>query len=96
MKNENQLTAKRKSELTEFCKRVELKFKNIELLEQAFHHRSLTNEKKNIKNNYGMNILLLSPTLMPPVKSKSLKLPKLPLTIIKWFGTQVGMSHKAM
>lgn len=57
MKNENQLTAKRKSELTEFCKRVELKFKNLELLEQAFHHRSLTNEKRNIKNNERLEFL---------------------------------------
>ena len=52
-----ELTKERKHELYDFCNRVELKFKNIELLDQAFHHRSLTNEKKGVKNNERLEFL---------------------------------------
>lgn len=56
MKKEELLTDKRKTQLLHFCKSVDIKFKNIELLEQAFHHRSLTNEKK-VKNNERLEFL---------------------------------------
>lgn len=51
------ITSQRKNDLISFCKKVNIKFKNIELLEQAFHHRSLTNEVKNIKNNERLEFL---------------------------------------
>lgn len=38
------LTSERKKQLLEFCKPLKLKFKNLELLELAFHHRSYSNE----------------------------------------------------
>jgi len=60
MKNDNkekQLDSKRKNDLQSFCKKVDIKFKDINLLEQAFHHRSLTNEKRNIKNNERLEFL---------------------------------------
>ena len=47
----------RKEALNTFCKKVKIRFKNLELLDQAFHHRSITNEKKHIKNNERLEFL---------------------------------------
>ena len=47
----------RKKDLMAFCKRVEIKFQNLELLEQAFHHRSSVNEGKAAKNNERLEFL---------------------------------------
>ena len=47
----------RKEALNAFCKKVKIRFKNLELLDQAFHHRSITNEKKHIKNNERLEFL---------------------------------------
>ena len=47
----------RKQDLTDFCKRVNIHFKNIELLDQAFYHRSVTNEKKHVLNNECLEFL---------------------------------------
>ena len=57
MSKEYQLTSERKSSLIKFCKKVDIKFKNINLLEQAFHHRSITNEFKHISNNERLEFL---------------------------------------
>ena len=51
------LSKERVKELNAFCKRVNIKFKNIQLLEQAFHHRSITNEFKKEKNNERLEFL---------------------------------------
>jgi len=51
------ITNERKSQLIAFCKNVNIKFKNIEVLEQAFHHRSISNELKNSKNNERLEFL---------------------------------------
>ncbi len=51
------LTKERKHQLSEFCDRVGIKFKNLEDLDQAFHHRSLTNEKQGVKNNERLEFL---------------------------------------
>ena len=56
MKKDGLLTDRRKNQLLQFCKSVDIKFKNIELLEQAFHHRSITNEKK-VQNNERLEFL---------------------------------------
>lgn len=48
---------KRKDDLINFCKKLDIKFTDYELLDQAFHHRSLTNEKKNIQNNERLEFL---------------------------------------
>lgn len=47
----------RKKALIDFCKKVNIKFKDLELLNQAFIHRSLTNEKKNVFNNERLEFL---------------------------------------
>ena len=47
----------RKKDLMAFCKRVDIKFQNLELLEQAFHHRSSVNEGKAAKNNERLEFL---------------------------------------
>ena len=47
----------RKKDLMVFCKRVDIKFQNLELLEQAFHHRSSVNEGKAAKNNERLEFL---------------------------------------
>lgn len=47
----------RLAQLNEFCRSVNIKFKNIELLDQAFHHRSITNERKELKNNERLEFL---------------------------------------
>ena len=52
-----ELTKERKKQLSEFCNRVGINFKNLENLDQAFHHRSLTNEKKGVKNNERLEFL---------------------------------------
>ena len=52
-----ELDKQRKKQLSEFCNRVGIKFKNLVLLDQAFHHRSLTNEKKGVKNNERLEFL---------------------------------------
>jgi len=52
-----ELTKERKHKLSEFCNRVGIKFKKIELLDQAFHHRSLTNEAHGVKNNERLEFL---------------------------------------
>lgn len=51
------LSKDRQKLLLQFCKSVDIKFKNIELLEQAFHHRSITNEKQHEKNNERLEFL---------------------------------------
>jgi len=56
-KSQNILDSKRKGLLLSFCKTVNIKFKDIELLDQAFHHRSITNEKKELKNNERLEFL---------------------------------------
>lgn len=43
--------------LNEFCHRVNIKFKDVELLNQAFNHRSVTNEKKSEGNNERLEFL---------------------------------------
>ena len=48
---------KRKEALNAFCKKVKIRFKNIELLDLAFHHRSITNEKKHVQNNERLEFL---------------------------------------
>lgn len=51
------LTKERTKELNAFCKRVDIKFKDVQLLEQAFHHRSVINELKTEKNNERLEFL---------------------------------------
>ena len=51
------LSKERKYQLSEFCDRVGIKFKNLEHLDQAFHHRSLTNEAHGVKNNERLEFL---------------------------------------
>ncbi len=51
------LDKQRKKELNDFCSKVNIHFKNIELLNQAFYHRSVTNEKKHVKNNERLEFL---------------------------------------
>ena len=51
------LEKNRIKELTDFCKRVDIRFKDMELLNQAFNHRSVTNEKQNVKNNERLEFL---------------------------------------
>ena len=48
---------KRQKELKEFCKNVDISFNNLELLDQAFHHRSITNENPGMKNNERLEFL---------------------------------------
>ena len=48
---------KRKEQLNQFCKKVKIRFKDLELLDLAFHHRSITNEKKHVKNNERLEFL---------------------------------------
>lgn len=50
---------KRKTQLIEFCKKLNLKFNDIELLDLAFHHRSYSNENKEHKryNNERLEFL---------------------------------------
>ena len=48
---------KRKKALTDFCTKVNIHFKNLELLDQAFYHRSVTNEKKHVHNNERLEFL---------------------------------------
>lgn len=57
MKKDNSLLAERKNQLQNFCKKVDIKFKDISLLDQAFHHRSVTNEKKHMQNNERLEFL---------------------------------------
>ena len=55
--SEQQKEKERKAQLLKFCKSVNIHFKNLEILEQAFNHRSLTNELKNTKNNERLEFL---------------------------------------
>ena len=52
-----EISKERKHQLSDFCNRVGIKFHDFELLDQAFHHRSLTNEKKGVKNNERLEFL---------------------------------------
>ena len=47
----------RKEALNTFCKKVKIRFKSLELLDLAFHHRSITNEMKHIQNNERLEFL---------------------------------------
>lgn len=51
------LEKQRIKDLNDFCKRVNIKFKDMELLNQAFNHRSVTNEKQNVLNNERLEFL---------------------------------------
>ncbi|MCR5189620.1 MAG: ribonuclease III [Treponema sp.] len=57
MKKESIITTERKNKLIQFSKNLNIKFKDLELLDQAFHHRSITNESKHIKNNERLEFL---------------------------------------
>lgn len=57
MNKDLSISSERKSQLLSFCKSVDIKFKDILLLDQAFHHRSITNEKKHVKNNERLEFL---------------------------------------
>ena len=43
IRNSN-ISEERKKALSEFCKNLDIKFNNLELLNLAFHHRSFSNE----------------------------------------------------
>ena len=47
----------KKEYLLGFCKNVGIKFKNLELLDQAFYHRSIQNEVHNVKSNERLEFL---------------------------------------
>lgn len=47
----------REKQLYDFCKKVNIKFNDIQMLDQAFHHRSITNEKNRMKNNERLEFL---------------------------------------
>jgi ribonuclease-3 len=51
------LSKERITELSSFCKNQKISFTDIMLLDQAFNHRSLTNEKKGAKNNERLEFL---------------------------------------
>ncbi len=51
------LTKERKRLLSDFCDRVGISFRELEHLDQAFHHRSLTNEIQGVKNNERLEFL---------------------------------------
>jgi len=53
------LSPERKKELQEFCKNLNLHFKNLNILDLAFHHRSYSNENKEHKiyNNERLEFL---------------------------------------
>ena len=55
--DKNLITKERKSQLLNFCKSVNISFNNLTLLNQAFCHRSITNELKNLKNNERLEFL---------------------------------------
>lgn len=57
MKSNQNINKERKNELLSFCKKVNIHFNDIELLDQAFHHRSITNEQKHILNNERLEFL---------------------------------------
>ena len=57
MRKSMKLTKERKKLLSDFCDRVGISFFNIEHLDQAFHHRSLTNEMQGVKNNERLEFL---------------------------------------
>lgn len=57
MKKENTFSSERKNQLNQFCKKVNIKFHDLTLLDLAFHHRSITNEKKQLKNNERLEFL---------------------------------------
>lgn len=50
-KNINILNPHRKSILENFQNKLKIKFDNLSLLDQAFHHRSYANERGNYQNN---------------------------------------------
>lgn len=56
-KNQSEINKERKKLLLDFCRAVNIHFKNLELLDQAFHHRSITNERKDFKNNERLEFL---------------------------------------
>ena len=51
------ISKERKTQLITFCKSVNISFNNLTLLNQAFCHRSITNELKNLKNNERLEFL---------------------------------------
>lgn len=53
----NNISSERINALNSFCSSVGIKFKDLSLLDQAFHHRSITNEKKEMKNNERLEFL---------------------------------------
>ena len=55
--NNSLLSKERKSQLIKFCKSVKISFNNLDLLNQAFCHRSITNEVKYFKNNERLEFL---------------------------------------
>lgn len=57
MRKNMKLTKQRIKQLSDFCDMVGIKFKSIEMLDQAFHHRSLTNEMQGVKNNERLEFL---------------------------------------
>jgi ribonuclease-3 len=52
-----ELTRDRKKQLLTFCKKTKINFKDLNLLNKAFCHRSITNENKNLTNNERLEFL---------------------------------------
>lgn len=57
MKQQAVISKTRIKDLQSFCAKLNIKFSDISLLEQAFHHRSLINEHKEFKNNERLEFL---------------------------------------
>ena len=57
MQNTYSISKDRKKSLLDFCKSVKISFKHLELLDQAFHHRSASNEFKKMQNNERLEFL---------------------------------------
>ena len=53
----NIISKERKTQLITFCKSVNISFNDLNLLNQAFCHCSVTNELKNLKNNERLEFL---------------------------------------
>ena len=51
------ILGRRREELLDFCNLVNIHFKDLNLLDQAFNHRSITNERKDFQNNERLEFL---------------------------------------
>lgn len=60
----SQISSERKKDLISFCKKINIRFNDLKLLDLAFHHRSFSNESNNDRNDNNERLEFLGDSVL--------------------------------